>query len=80
MDNNIKALPIFPNIKNDLENKLAQIKTDMQAISAKTKSSDKTTLFAMMVNPTTLSVFNANSRFYMLYEKFDFTLADDDRI
>lgn len=78
IENNIGALAqIFPEIKDELEAKLAKLKADIAEINTKAKASGKKALFAMMVDQTTLSVFNPDSRFDMLYEDFGFTPADD---
>ncbi|MDR2267356.1 MAG: ABC transporter substrate-binding protein [Christensenellaceae bacterium] len=54
---------------NEIKNKIADIKT-------KAEASESTALFCMMVDQTTLSVFNVGSRFDMLYEDFGFTPVD----
>ncbi|KPU45200.1 putative ABC transporter solute-binding protein YclQ precursor [Oxobacter pfennigii] len=78
IEHNITTLgQIFPSIKPELDAKLEKIKKDFADINAKAKSSGKKALFCMMVDQTTLSVFNPNSRFDMLYEDFGFTPVDD---
>jgi len=77
MENNVAALGnIFPNLKADLDAKLADVKAQVADISAKAKGSGKKALFCMMVDQTTLSVFNPDSRFDMLYEDFGFAAVD----
>lgn len=81
MENNVAALAaIFPELSDALEAKLAQIKQDMKDIETKAQASGKTALFAMMVDQTTLSIFNPSSRFDMLYEEFGFTPVDNDAV
>lgn len=78
IENNITALSqIFPEVKDVLELKWAKLKADIQDVNEKAKSTGKRALFAMMVDQTTLSVFNPNSRFDMLYEDFGFIPADE---
>jgi len=78
IENNISALSkIFPQIKDVLEKKWSKLKADIQDVRAEAKNSGKKALFAMMVDQTTLSVFNPGSRFDMLYEDFGFIPADE---
>ncbi len=78
IENNIKALAqIFPEAKDELETKLAELKADMADIHDKAQNSGKKALFAMMVDQKTLSIFNPNSRFDMLYEDFGFVPVDE---
>ncbi|NLM11922.1 MAG: ABC transporter substrate-binding protein [Clostridiaceae bacterium] len=78
IENNINALAqIFPELKDELEAKLTKLRTDITEINKKAKASGKKALFAMMVDQTTLSVFNPNSRFDMIYEEFGFIPADE---
>lgn len=77
IENNVAALAaIFPELKPELESKLAKIKSDMATIHDKAQASGKKALFAMMVDQSTLSVFNPDSRFDMLYEDFGFIPVD----
>lgn len=81
MESNVTALAaIFPQLGPDLNAKLEEIKAEMAAIQAKAQASGKTALFCMMVDQTTLSVFNPDSRFDMLYEEFGFTPAAQEAV
>jgi iron complex transport system substrate-binding protein len=81
IENNVAALAqIFPEAKDELENKLAEVKAAIADIREKAQSSGKTALFCMMVDQTTLSVFNPNSRFDMIYEDFGFAPADTEAV
>ncbi|MDR2421691.1 MAG: ABC transporter substrate-binding protein [Oscillospiraceae bacterium] len=78
IENNASALAsIFPGAAAAIEEKLAAVKAGIAEIHDKAQASGKTALFAMMVDQTTLSVFNPGSRFGMLYDDFGFTPADD---
>ncbi|MDR0697580.1 MAG: ABC transporter substrate-binding protein [Christensenellaceae bacterium] len=75
MQRNAYALArIFNNV--EIAIKYKAIDDGMDEIQAKAKASGKTALFGMMVDQTTFSVFNVNSRFDMLYEEFGFTPVD----
>ncbi|MDR2047534.1 MAG: ABC transporter substrate-binding protein [Clostridiales bacterium] len=77
MEKNVAALAkIFPSLKAALEEKLAEIKAGIAEIREAAQTSGATALFCMMVDQTTLSVFNVDSRFDMLYEDFGFTPVD----
>lgn len=79
MENNVNALSeIFPEMKEALENRLSEVKAKIEATHDKAAASGKTALFCMMVDQNTLSVFNPNSRFDMIYEEFGFTPVDQD--
>lgn len=81
MKSNVAALSqIFPAIAPELEAELADIEAQIAAIHQKAQASQKTALFCMMVDQTTLSIFNPNSRFDMLYEEFGFTPVDADAV
>ncbi|MDR3186404.1 MAG: ABC transporter substrate-binding protein [Christensenellaceae bacterium] len=70
---NVTALGlIFPNLKEKLDAKLAEITVGIEEIHEKAFSSQKTALFCMMVSAEQLSVFSPNSRFDSLYEDFGF--------
>jgi iron complex transport system substrate-binding protein len=74
---NITALgAIFPALKNDLDARYQEIKTDMESIKAKAQSSGAKALFVMTPDPSSISVFLPGSRFGMLYREFGFTPAD----
>ncbi|NMA66310.1 MAG: ABC transporter substrate-binding protein [Clostridiaceae bacterium] len=78
IENNINALAhIFPKVKDVLEAKWAKLKAEILDVSEKAKSTGKKALFTMMVDQTTLSVFNPNSRFDMIYEDFGFNPVDE---
>lgn len=77
MEHNVAVLAeIFPEIKAELEAKLAEIKGDIAEIKTKAAASGKKALFAMMVDQSTLSIFNPDSRFDMLYDDFGFAPVD----
>lgn len=79
IQNNVAALAeIFPDLKPELEDKLAELMDEVGTLREKAQSSGKTALFCMMVDQTTLSVFNPNSRFDMLYEEFGFAPVDSE--
>ena len=81
VEKNVTALgQIFPNVKPALDAKLADIKSQIEAINAVAKASGKKALFCMMVDQTTLSVFNPESRFDMLYEDFGFAPVDSEAV
>ena len=78
IEHNIQVLAqIFPVLKPELEAKLAELKAGIAEIHDKAANSGKKALFCMMVDQTTLSIFNPTSRFDMLYEEFGFAPADD---
>lgn len=79
MSSNVEALgAIFPAIKAELDERMAEIKSEMDEVAAKAQASGKTALFCMTASATSLSVSNPNSRFDMLYEEFGFTAAVPD--
>ncbi|MDR1939465.1 MAG: ABC transporter substrate-binding protein [Clostridiales bacterium] len=79
LQSNVTALgKIFPSLKPALDAKLAEILAAMDEIKVKAQASGKKALFCMMVDQTTLSVFNTSSRFDMLYEEFGFEAVDAD--
>lgn len=79
MENNVAALAaIFPQIAPELEAKLAEIKAAFADIAAKAQASEKTAMFVMMVDQTSVSVFLPSSRFDMLYEEFGFASVEKD--
>ena len=81
MRSNVAALAtIFPAIQPELEAHLAELELQVAAIHDKAQASGKTALLCMMVDQTTLSVFNPNSRFDMLYEEFGFAPVDAEAI
>ena len=78
MESNVaKLAEIFPDLAPRLEAKMAEVKAAAADISEKAQASGKRALFCMMVDQTTLSVFNPESRFDMLYEDFGFIPVDD---
>ncbi|MFV0413897.1 MAG: ABC transporter substrate-binding protein [Oscillospiraceae bacterium] len=81
IQNNATALAgIFPSVAPALESKLAELETELADIKTKAEATGSTALFAMMVDQTTLSVFNPNSRFDMLYEEFGFAPVDSEAV
>jgi iron complex transport system substrate-binding protein len=77
IERNVTALAaIFPDAASAFENKLAEVKSRIKDVHDKAAAAGKTALFCMMVDQTTLSVFNPNSRFDMLFEDFGFTPVD----
>ncbi|MDR0752193.1 MAG: ABC transporter substrate-binding protein [Christensenellaceae bacterium] len=69
---------IFKNV--EIAIKFQEIKSNIAEIQAKAIASKKTALFVMMVDQTTMSVFNVNSRFDMLYEDFGFLPIDPNTV
>jgi iron complex transport system substrate-binding protein len=81
IENNATALAaIFPGAADAINEKLGAVKAGIAEIRGKAQASGKTALFAMMVDQTTLSVFNPGSRFGMLYDDFGFAPADADGV
>lgn len=69
---------IFPNLADDIQAELDSILADIEEVYELASASESTAIFAMMMDATSLSVFNPGSRFNMLYEEFGFTPADPD--
>ena len=69
---------IFPDLADDIQAELASILAGIEEVYELASASDSTAIFAMMMDATSLSVFNPGSRFNMLYEEFGFTAADPD--
>ena len=81
VENNVNVLAaIFPEIADELKEKLQDYKTQISEINKLAEKSDKKALFAMMQDQTTLAVFNPGSRFSMLYEEFGFTPASKESV
>ena len=69
---------IFPDLADDIHAEVALILSEIDAVYELASASDSTAIFTMMMDATSLSVFNPGSRFNMLYEEFGFTPADPD--
>jgi len=69
---------IFPDLAEDIMAELDSIIADIEEVHELASASDSTAIFTMMMDATSLSVFNPGSRFNMLYEEFGFTPADPD--
>lgn len=67
---------IFPDLADDIQGELAGILEGIEAVYQLASASGSTAIFAMMMDATSLSVFNPGSRFNMLYEEFGFLPAD----
>ncbi|MCL1949523.1 MAG: ABC transporter substrate-binding protein [Turicibacter sp.] len=67
---------IFPDLADEIEAELATILAGIAEVHDKAEASGSTAIFAMMMDATSLSVFNPGSRFNMLYEEFGFAPAD----
>ena len=81
MASNVAALAaVFPELADALNAKLSEVKAAIEEIHDAAEASGKTALFCMMVDQTTMSVFNPQSRFDMLYEDFGFTPVDQEAV
>lgn len=69
---------IFPDLADDIQTELASILAGIEEVNELASTSDATAIFVMMMDATSMSVFNPGSRFNMLYEEFGFTAADPD--
>jgi iron complex transport system substrate-binding protein len=69
---------IFPDLADDIMTELDEILAGIQEVHTLATEAGSTAIFAMMMDATSLSVFNPGSRFNMLYEEFGFTPADSD--
>lgn len=69
---------IFPELADDIQAELASILEGIEEVYQLASASDSTAAFVMMMDATSISVFNPGSRFNMLYEEFGFTAADQD--
>ena len=67
---------IFPDLADDIMAELDSILAGIEEVYELASASDSTAIFAMMMDATSLSVFNPGSRFNMLYEEFGFSAAD----
>jgi len=69
---------IFPDLAADIMAELDSLLVGIEEVYELASASDSTAIFVMMMDATSLSVFNPGSRFNMLYEEFGFTPADPD--
>jgi len=67
---------IFPDLAADIMAELEAIIAGIEGVYELASASDSTAIFTMMMDATSLSVFNPGSRFNMLYEEFGFRPAD----
>ena len=78
MARNVEVLSaIFPDLADDLNAELVNLKAEIDAIHEVVSATDYTALFIMMVDATRMSIFLPESRFGMIYDEFGFTAAGD---
>jgi iron complex transport system substrate-binding protein len=69
---------IFPAIGPALFAQIEDIEAEMAAIREVTTNIDMDMVFIMMLDPATMNIFLANSRFGFMYDEFGFTPLDMD--